>query len=92
MVARCGLLKSRRHTSNFLSYLVKMVPEYSEGANYVDTLATKDQSIITASGLGSIEFTIEIFKELALANEKILPTGMMYLSMENILEALKRQL
>ncbi len=29
-----------------------------------------DQHIITASGLGSIEFTIEIFNELGLANEE----------------------
>jgi len=72
VVSRSGLLKSRKHTSNSLAYLSKMVPEYSESTNYVDALATRDQHIITASGLGSIEFTIEIFNELGLANEKIL--------------------
>jgi putative intracellular protease/amidase len=52
-IARCGLLKTRKHTSNSLSYLLKMVPEYSGRVNYVDSLATRDQHIITASGLGS---------------------------------------
>ena len=65
-LARAGLLKGRKHTSNSISYLSKMVPEYSDSINYVPTLATKDQHIITASGLGSIEFTMEIFSELKL--------------------------
>jgi hypothetical protein len=43
-----------------------MYRDYSEGANYVNTLATRDRHVITASGLGSIEFTIEIFTELGL--------------------------
>lgn len=71
-VARAGLLKSRKHTSNSLTYLSKMVPEYSESANYVNSLATRDQHIITASGLGSIEFTMEIFSELDLATQEMM--------------------
>ncbi len=70
-VARAGLLKGRKHTSNSLGYLSKMVPEYSESANYIDSLATRDQHIITASGLGSIEFTMEIFNELDLGNPEM---------------------
>ncbi len=65
-VARAGLLRGRKHTSNSLDYLSKMVPEYSEGTNYIDSLSTRDQHIVTASGLGSIEFTMEIFNELDL--------------------------
>jgi putative intracellular protease/amidase len=71
-VARAGLLRSRKHTSNSLSYLSKIVPHYSESANYVDSLATRDQHIITASGLGSIEFTVEIFRELGLATREMM--------------------
>lgn len=71
-VVRSGLLKTGKHTSNSLSYLSKMVPEYSESANYVESLATRDQHIITASGLGSIEFTMEIFAELSLATQEMM--------------------
>jgi putative intracellular protease/amidase len=72
VIARSGLLVSRKHTSNSLTYLSKMVPEYSESENYVNSLATRGQHIITASGLGSIEFTLEIFNELGLATQEML--------------------
>lgn len=39
-VARVGLLKGRKHTSNSLEYLSKMVPEYSDDDYYIDSLAT----------------------------------------------------
>jgi putative intracellular protease/amidase len=66
VLARAGLVHNRKHTSNSLKYLSKMVPSYSDSAFYVDSLATGDDHIITASGLGAIEFTIEIFNELNL--------------------------
>ncbi len=72
VVARAGLLKGRKHTSNSLSYLSKMVPEYSDSDNYISSLATKDKHLITASGLGSIEFTMEIFNELSLASPEMM--------------------
>jgi putative intracellular protease/amidase len=72
VVARAGLLRGRKHTSNSLAYLSKMVPEYSDSVNYVSSLATKDKHIITASGLGSIEFTMEIFNELNLASPELM--------------------
>jgi putative intracellular protease/amidase len=70
-VARAGLLGNRRHTSNSLGYLSKMVPEYSGGQNYVDSLATRDRHLITASGLGSIEFTMAVFDELDVATPEL---------------------
>lgn len=63
-IARVGLLKGRRHTSNGLEYLRAQVPGYDESANYVDVLAVRDRGLITASGLGSVEFAREIFEEL----------------------------
>lgn len=36
VIARAGLLKNRKHTSNSLKYLSTMAPEYAEGVNYVD--------------------------------------------------------
>jgi len=63
-IARMGLLRGRRHTSNGLSYLQSHVPGYAEAANYVDAPAVRDRGLITASGLGDVEFARELFEEL----------------------------
>jgi putative intracellular protease/amidase len=63
-ISRLGLLKGRRHTSNGLDYLRSLVPDYHEAANYVDAPAVRDRSLITASGLGDVEFARELFDEL----------------------------
>ncbi|MGE5836542.1 MAG: type 1 glutamine amidotransferase family protein [Acidobacteriota bacterium] len=63
-IARLGLLRGRRHTSNGLAYLKKQVPDYTEAANYVDEPAVRDRGLITASGLADVEFARELFEEL----------------------------
>lgn len=63
-IAREGLLRGRKHTSNGRSYLQKHVPHYREGASYVDGPAVRDRGLITASGLSAVEFAREIFEEL----------------------------
>jgi putative intracellular protease/amidase len=63
-LARTGALNDRRHTSNMRSYLSTHVPEYSGATHYLDVLAVRDRHLITASGLGSIDFAREIFAEL----------------------------
>ena len=63
-LARAGLLDDRRHTSNELAYLERMVPEYAGASRYVDALAVRDDGLITASGVGAMEFAREIFEEL----------------------------
>ena len=63
-IARLGLLRGRRHTSNGLEYLRAKVPGYSQAANYVDLPAVRDGGLITASGLGDVEFARELFEEL----------------------------
>ena len=73
-IARCGLSAEARHTSNALSFLKSIVPEYRDEALYVDELAVADSGIITASGLGSVEFAREIFRVLSLYDEKDLRT------------------
>jgi hypothetical protein len=40
------------------------VTGYSEAANYVDAPAVRDRKLITASGLGDVEFARELFEEL----------------------------
>jgi len=69
VVARAGLLRGRRHTSNGLAYLRKQVPEYSEAATYVDEPAVRDRGLITASGLSDIEFAAEIMSELGVLTD-----------------------
>jgi putative intracellular protease/amidase len=63
-IARTGLLRGRRHTSNGLDYLRAQVPDYSEAENYVDAPAVRDHGLITASGLNDVEFARELFEEL----------------------------
>lgn len=68
VVARAGILSGRRHTSNSIKYMAKMVPGYNSHDSYVDALAVRDRHLITASGLGSVDFTMQILKELKLVN------------------------
>jgi len=70
-IARAGLTRGVRHTSNAESYLKKMVPEYKDNDErfYVDQLAVADQKIITASGLGSVEFAREVIRELGIYDQ-----------------------
>lgn len=63
-IARLGLLRGRRHTSNGLEYLRARVPGYAEAETYVDLPAVRDRGLITASGLGDVEFARELFEEL----------------------------
>ena len=68
-LARAGLLDDRAHTSNERAYLEQHAPEYRGGARYVDELALRDRGIITASGVGPVEFAREIFEELGVLSE-----------------------
>lgn len=63
-IARLGLLKGRLHTSNGLDYLRSHVPGYADAATYVDAPAVRDRGLVTASGLGDVEFARELFEEL----------------------------
>jgi len=69
-VARAGLTRKRRHTSNSLRYLRTAVPEYRDDKLYVDDLAVSDGGLITASGLGAIEFGREIMRQLGIHSEE----------------------
>ena len=68
-IARAGLLRGRRHTSNGLAYLQRHVPGYAEAAAYVDAPAVRDRGLITASGLADIEFAAEIMAELGVLSD-----------------------
>jgi putative intracellular protease/amidase len=68
-IARAGLTHNVRHTSNSKSYLKAMVPGYKDDDFYVNELAVADKNIITASGLGSIEFGRAVIRQLGIHNE-----------------------
>lgn len=65
-LARAGLLDDRRHTSNMPEYLSEHVAEYRGRDNYDPALAVNDRGVITASGLGPVEFARAIFRELGI--------------------------
>lgn len=69
-ISRIGLLRRRRHTSNGLEYLRSHVPGYSDADKYVDAPAVRDRKLITASGLGDVEFARELFEELKVMSTK----------------------
>ena len=68
-IARAGLTQGIRHTSNSREYLQAMVPGYKDSDCYVETLAVTDKNIVTASGLGSVDFAREVIRELKLYSE-----------------------
>lgn len=65
-IARAGLTRGLRHTSNSKAYLKAMLPDYGGDEFYVDKPAVTDGTLITASGLGSVEFACEIVRLLAI--------------------------
>ncbi len=67
-VARAGLLNDRRHTCHMPGYIAKHFPEYSGDSLYEEVPAVNDHGLITASGLASVEFAREIFKQLRIFN------------------------
>jgi putative intracellular protease/amidase len=69
-IVQSGILEGRKHTSNGLDYLKTQVPEYTAEADYVDALAVRDRGLITASGLGALEFAREIFAQLGVFSEE----------------------
>jgi putative intracellular protease/amidase len=71
-IARAGLMHGLQHTSNSKGYIKAKVPDYRGDDFYADRLAVADKNLITASGLGSIEFACEIVKLLKIyTNEEI---------------------
>lgn len=71
LLAKAGLLDSCRHTSNQLEYLKNMAPSYKGESQYISSeLAVSSQNLITASGLGAIEFAKEILATLGVLSEE----------------------
>lgn len=69
-VARAGLTRGLYHTSNSQGYLKAMFRDYQDDDFYVDKPAVTDKNLITASGLGSIEFAREIVSRLHIYDDE----------------------
>jgi putative intracellular protease/amidase len=78
-VAHAGLMNGRRHTSNGAEYIPSFVPSYTASHLYSNELAVRDDTrddtrddetqrgtLITASGVGSVEFAREILATLGI--------------------------
>ncbi len=63
-LARRGLLNDRPHTSNDLGVLKKYVSSYTGEKLYSEKLAVTGENLITAAGVGPIEFAVEIMNAL----------------------------
>ena len=64
-LAAAGLLDNRKHTSNAKEFLKMFCPQYTGSDYYIEEPAVTDGSLITASGLASLEFTYHVFKKSA---------------------------
>ena len=63
-LAMGGVLDQRAHTSNDLGYLKMVCPNYNGGMYYKQEGAVTDGSLITASGIAPLEFSLHILKIL----------------------------
>lgn len=66
-----GVLDNCFHTSNDVSYMKALVPNYAGEKLYLANLAVSDDLIITASGIGAVEFTREIMLQLLFEKQYI---------------------
>lgn len=70
VAARAGLLENRHHTSNMLGYIEQFVPEYDGSSSYAsEELAVTEDRLVTASGVGSVEFARELLRALQVYDE-----------------------
>lgn len=69
-LGRVGLLDNHKHTSNDLEFLKKINPSYKGEKNYLNQLAVQDRNLITATGIGPLEFTLEIMRALDIHSEE----------------------
>jgi putative intracellular protease/amidase len=69
-LARAGILNDRQHTSTMRSDLAACGLEYTGSTLYRDALVVRDRRVITASGLGAVDFARAIFRELGVFDEQ----------------------
>ncbi len=70
-LARKGLLESSYHTSNDLSYLKMICPNYAGEKYFKQETVVTDGKLITA-GIASLEFSLHVLRALDVFSEKTL--------------------
>lgn len=71
-LAQAGLLNSRPHTSNDLEYLKMICPAYTGEAYFKMEPAVTDGTLITASGIAPLEFSVQVLKAMGVFSSKTL--------------------
>ncbi|HWP96012.1 MAG TPA: type 1 glutamine amidotransferase family protein [Syntrophomonadaceae bacterium] len=71
-LANTGFLDERYHTSNDLTYLQTVCPNYTGGSFYRQEPAVIDANLITASGIAPLEFAYQVLKSLAVFSPQTL--------------------
>ncbi len=70
-IAQWGLFKGRAHTGNAQWGLLHDVPDYAGHENYVrEPLSVTSDNIISAGGIGYMEFACDIFRALNINDEE----------------------
>ncbi len=70
LLSETGLLNTVQHTSNALDYLKHFSSAYKGETFYRSDLAVYDGNIVTASGVGALEFAKEILAALKIYPEE----------------------
>ena len=71
-LANNGLLDNIKHTSNDLEVLKMFCPNYKGENYYCNKTAVIENNLITASGIGPLEFSYEVIKRIDIMEKKTL--------------------
>jgi putative intracellular protease/amidase len=71
-LAQAGLLNSRLHTSNDLEYLKMICPAYTGETYFKMEPAVTDGTLITASGIAPLEFSVQVLKAMGVLSSQTL--------------------
>jgi putative intracellular protease/amidase len=69
-LARIGILDNIKHTSNYLPWLKAVSPSYQGDSLHTNSLAESEKGVITASGIGAMEFAYEVLKTLNIYSDE----------------------
>lgn len=71
-LASIGILDNIKHTSNDKGFLMQIYPSYKGEFFYQNELSVSDKNLITASGIGPIDFAYNIIEKLDIFTDKTL--------------------
>jgi putative intracellular protease/amidase len=77
-LGQSGFLNTIKHTSNHISYLKQMAPDYQGEDWYVNKPAVSDGNIITANGTAIVEFAESVLNHFDLFRQNELENWFQY--------------